>query len=349
MSSSTLRLRKIINDPACLDMSREWIALDEQPQPPILVYGETLANAILRSEGFATYNIYAYWKVVIQAPPPEFPALETFFEVAPLFLHGESHRNARKALVPPYRRLESGLDQWLPAFAEKFFESQPKDLPVKPNQLAANYIEGVFREMLAKDVGCPTDDLPLLPSELFYFLPRMKHMQEYDSQLGVLVDAMKRHLSKSGKDPEEAWALASVAVAGQQPLTSALVYGLMNTPPTGDRWDSETLMRLSAPVSLLGREAREDAVIGDLEITSGQPLHICPFLVHQRADNHSGNSTARKSIAFGDGPHTCAGRRISLKITDAFFHNWAFANNALLDTSGIRLIRDFVLLPLEKK
>lgn len=349
MSSSTLRLRKIINDPSCLDMGREWIALDEQPQPPILVYGEALANAILRSEGFATYNIYAYWKVVIQAPPPEFPALETFFEVAPLFLHGEAHRNARKALVQPYRRLEVDLDKWLPDFAEGFFESLGQGQIIRPNQLAASYIEGVFREMLARDVGCATADLPPLPSELFYFLPRVKHMQEYDAQLNTLVGAMKKHLVASGKDADDAWALASVTVAGQQPLTSALVYGLINPPPSGNKWDSETLMRQSAPVSLLGREAREDATIGDLKISRGQPLHICPFLVHQHADARPRDSAPTKSYAFSDGPHTCAGRRISLKITDAFFNHWASADKVQLDKAGIRLVRDFVLLPLEKK
>ncbi len=350
MSSATLLLRNILNDPSRLDMGQEWIALDNGPTPTILVYGETLANAILRSEEFATYNIYAYWKILLQAPPSEFTSLETFFDVAPLFLHGEAHRQARKALVQPYRRIESGLDAWLDAFAEDFFASLPQDQAIKPTWLASAYIEKAFREMLARDVGCTAMELPQLPGELFYFLPRRSHMRDYDARLNMLVSVMGKNLAAMGKHPEDAWALASIAVAGQQPLASALVYGLMNPPASAEAWNGESLMRVSAPVSLLGREALNDSTIGNLKISRGQHLHICPFLVHLHADRQPGSNAPGKSIAFGDGPHTCAGRRISLKITEAFLNHWARAGKRLqMDVNGIRLVRDFVLLPLEKK
>ncbi len=349
MSSATLRLRKILNDPSCLDLNREWVALDDTEQPPIFVYSEPLANVILKSESFSMYNIYAYWKVLHKASPIEFPALENLFEVAPLFLHGEAHRAARKKLVPPYRRIEGALDQWLSSFTEKFFQPFNSEQPVKPTTLAASYIEGVFRELLAREVGCPVQDLPPLPLELFYFLPHRNHMLDYDSKLKTLVDAMKINLAASGKDPEDAWALASIAVAGQQPLTSALIYGLINAPANGSRWDSETLMRSSAPVSLLGRVALEDVMFGELKITKGQTLSICPSLVHMREDYHAAEDAAPRSLAFGNGAHTCSGRRISLTITDTFFNKWENMKEVQLDTTDIRLVRDYILMPQEKK
>lgn len=348
MSSAALRLRTIINNPSTLDMTKEWVALDDRSPPTLFVYGESLSNAVLRSEAIATYDLFVYWKAVTQVNPPGYPAIETYFHETPFFLHGEAHRSARKALAQPYRSVEAGLDQWLPVFAENFFKSFQQGQSIKPNHLALSFIEDVFREMLAREAGRQANDFPPLPRTLFNFLPRLKFMQEYDAQLTALVDVLKKSLSHAERDPNEAWALASIVVMGQQPLLSALVYGLMNKPPVGDRWDGEALMRQTAPVSVLGREAREEVTIRGLKLAKGQPLHICPFLTHMHADVHAKDDAAKKSIAFGAGPHVCSGRKISLKITDAFFSQWARADHIHLDTSGVSLVRDFVLTPQEK-
>lgn len=340
-SASILQLFKLINNPSSLDMGREWVALDDQQPPTILVYGEHLANKILRSEAYTAFNLFLYWQTVTRTPPFELSALHAFFEITPFFLEGEAHRRARRHLVPVYRRVEADFSHWLPAFTGKFLDSLGRSHAIKPTVLAADYIQSVTREMLARDVGCPSTDFPTLPSELFQFLPRKTHLQEYDSRLSTLVDFIRSRLVVSGRDGDEAWALASIVAAGQQPLTYALIYGLVNTP-VGDRWDSDTLMRLSAPLSFLGRESHVDTTIGELNISKGQHLTICPFLIHQSADSKTSASTSKKSYSFGDGIHTCAGRRISLKIVETFFSVLAHRDNFQLDMNGIKPARNLV-------
>lgn len=348
MSSSALRLRTIMNDPSCLDMSREWIELDKHSPPTLLVYGESLANAILKAEGIATYNLVAYWNIVTQAEPPGYPAIESHFGGSPFLLHGAAHRSARKALTHPYRQVEAALDEWLPAFSEAYFDSFPAGQPVSPIQLAYGFIDGAFRGMLAREAGCEASEVPELPSGLFSFLPRKKSVQNFDRQLDGINNFIRQRRAGRGKPAQDDFILSSIVVMGQQPLLGAMVYGLMTPPPDGAAWDSEELMRQSAPVSVLGREAREEMTVQGLKLAKGQPLHICPFLAHMHADAHGAEGAARKSIAFGTGPHVCSGRKISLKITDAFFSQWNNMDHFDLDTSGIRLVRDLLLVPQEK-
>lgn len=348
MSSSALRLRTIMNNPSTLDMSREWVALDKHTPPTLLIYGESLANAILRTESIATYDLVAYWKMVIKISPPGLPAIESHFQASPFLLSGETHRNARKGLTQPYRRVEAALDQWLPAYTETFFGAFQRGQSVRPKQLALDFIDGVFRKMLARELGCQAEEIPPLPSGLFNFLPRLESVQEFDRRLGRIADVIEKLSGGSGKHRDEAWALSSIVVMGQQPLLGAIVYGLINKPPIGGRWDSEALMRQSSPVSVFGRKVSEDVTVKGLSLVKGQLVHVCPSLAHLHGDFHSGENVPGQSLAFGAGPHVCSGRKISLKITDTFFKQWAFTDHIKLDTSGLSLIRDMVLTPQEK-
>lgn len=348
MSSSALRLRTIMNNPSTLDMSREWMALDKHTPPTLLIYGESLANAILRTESIATYDLVAYWKIVTQISPPGIPAVESHFQASPFLLRGEAHRHARKELTQPYRRVEAALDQWLPAYTETFFGAFQRGQSIRPKLLALDFIDGVFRQMLAREIGCEAEEIPPLPSGLFNLLPRLSSVQEFDRRLEAVAEIIEKFSGDSGKHRDEAWTLASIVVMGQQPLLGAIVYGLINEPPFGGRWDSETLMRQSSPVSVFGREVSEDVTVNGLSLVKGQLVHVCPSLAHLHADFHSRDNVSRKSIAFGAGPHICSGRKISLKITDAFFNQWACTDHIKIDTSGVSLVRDMVLTPQEK-
>ena len=348
MSSSALRLRTIMNDPSSLNMSKEWIALDNHTPPTLLIYGESLTNAVLRSANIATYNLVAYWKTVTKAPPPGFPAIESHFDESPFLLQGTPHRTARKTLTPPYRSVEIELTHWLPTFTESFFTSYQTDQATRPIPLALSYIDGVFKEILAREAACSIQEIPLLPSGLFSFLPRLASVLEFDRRLEAVVQTLEAHLTKAGKSAHEAMALSTIVVMGQQPLLGAFVYGLLNPPPNGGTWEGESLMRQSSPVSVLGREVHTECNINGLQLAQGQPLHICPFLSHMHSDAHAKHNASSKSLAFGAGPHVCSGRKITLEITNAFFKQWVRTKHIQLDTSGIKLTRDLLLVPQEK-
>jgi hypothetical protein len=372
MLSASLRLRSLVNDPSVLDPSAEFVALDNQQPATLFVYGEKLAGAILKSDTIRTYDLIGHWKMVVrgrevQNPKlSELPTLEKLFAETPFFLHGGEHRPVRKSLLAPYRRIEQQMDQWLPKFAREFFSGLDSKALYHPMETVASFIPSVFRQILVEELGGKPSDYPTfsVPSQsLFLFFPRSDGIKTYEANLTRLAEVVAGRLKTVQEDrSEDLWAILSVMVMGQEPLFGGLTYALVKQPQHGGDWDAVTLMRESAPVSLLGRKVLVDQELCGVQLYKDQPIHIAPFLVNERIDrakqskaseaspsacpvDHADSVRVPNSIEFGLGVHLCSGRNIALAITQAFLDGLRSVEGLRFDTKGIKLYRDFNLVP----
>jgi cytochrome P450 len=350
MPSSNLRLRAILNNPATLDLSKDWIPLNSANPPTLLVYGSELAKLVLKADTIGSYNLVTYWKLVSKLEAEKLPAVETFFEKSPLFLYGDIHANARKQLAPIYKKVEAELDSWLPSFCNEFFNNLWSDQGREPVQAVNNFLELLAKQMIARYVGDKALDLPKIPSKIFQMLLRPHELREYDQQLEALIQATGQMLIENGQEPEGAWGLVSISVMGREPLTGTLLFAMLRLPKDGERWNPEALLHESAPVDILGREVLTDCTIADLQLKKGQLIDICPYLIHLKNEskggqNSSHNSREQTSFSFGFGGHICPGRKITLKIVREFLRALNQQPAELFDTSKAKLVRDFILSP----
>lgn len=345
MSSITLRLREIINRPDSVDRSQDRMELDGATAPSLLVYDAELATGILKSDVLVPYNLIALWKQVARLSSSEIGALEAYFLKTPLFLSGEEHKLARKSLVDPYRRIERSLEGWLQDFTQDFFDRHsPEDFDDAAAFVMA-YLNGVFQQMLATDLGCSADELPLISTGVLRLIPRPEALRSLNRQLDELVASIKSILQAAGRDPEEAWPLVSVVVMGREPLLGVLLSGLANPSADGEAWDAETLIHQVAPISVLSRQVLEDVALEGLQLKKGQSVTVCPFLAHERAESGVPENRPARRLEFGFGRHLCSGRALSIKIADSFFRNLTPALRRRIDTTNMKLVRDFFLMP----
>lgn len=345
MSSITLRLREIINRPDSVDRSQHRMELDGATAPSLLVYDASLATDVLKSDMLVPFDLVALWKQVTRLSSSEIGAIETYFRKTPLFLSGEEHKAARKSLVEPYRRIERSLESWLHGFTQDFFDRHAfEDIDDAPAFVMA-YLNGVFQQMLATDLGCPTGELPPVSTGVLRLIPRPEALRSFSRQLDELVASIKSILQAAGRNPEEAWALASVVVMGREPLLAAILFGLANPSPDAEFWDAETLIHSAAPISVLSRQVTKDGALDGLDLKKGQSVTVCPFLAHEKADSGVRESRPVRRLEFGFGRHLCSGRALSLKIADSFFRNLPANTRRRIDVANMKLVRDFFLMP----
>lgn len=333
-----------MNRPERIDFTHSVAMLDEEAPPAVLVLNETLAREVLKSDAIAPYDLLAYWKAAARRPSAPLPALEGFFRRTPVLLHGAPQRDARKALMPCYRRVERALPEWLSSFSRDYFEAQSRSRPVHALELAGGYLEAVNRQIMAIDVGSAADALPPLPSGLFSLFPRSGDLQDYDAKLGALAHFLADRLAAVGRDRQEAWALVSVAVMGQEALFAALVYGMVHSasePP----WTAEALIHASAPVSMLvGRQVLRDVRLNGVPFQQGQMIYICPFLTHRAAEIEKDIQETPPTLSFGSGLHVCAGRKIALIIAQSFLDARLEHDDLIVDCTNLMFSRDINLV-----
>ncbi len=347
MSSITLRLRGIMNKPGNLDLSQNMVDLGNDEAPSLLIYNAALSYAVLKSNALVPFNPIRLWKQVTRIPASELGAIDTYFRKTPLFLSGEEHRTARKTLIDPYKRIERSLNNWLATFTRQFFERYFRDKTSSATAIVQTYLNCVFTEILAKELACPTFTLPVMPTGILKLIPREEGLRSFDQQLENLVNSIKSSLLAAGRNQEEAWPIASVVVMGREPLLSAFLFGLINPPSSNEPWRGENLLRQASPISALSREVVSDVQIDELKLTKGQSVRICPFIAHDQAEKNDHSAERRRWLEFGSGSHLCPGRAISLKITDSFFQEFPEKKRHLIDTSGLKFSRDFLLTTKE--
>lgn len=340
MSSLILKLREVINNPHQLDPTKEWLALSDDANPLMLVYGKALCFAIIKSTEMAPSNLLSYWQTITKAPMNSFTAMEAYFKLTPFSLHGQEHFVSRRALGPCYKRIEKELPNWISEFSENFLLAYKNNETISTTGLVADYINQFNKKILAHDLGIDSNDLPAMPGEMAHMITTYKLVEAYDKRLQNLVNFIEKTLNNNGLDMSEAWHLVSIAVMGTEGLAGALLYGLANTPKKADIWHAEDLVNLSYPVTLLAREPVCDLNINGLSLKKGQRLYVSPALASILTD---ANVDKTPDIPFGMGVHICPGKRMSLTVINAFFKAWSRAEALHPRLSKVKFSRDFIL------
>jgi hypothetical protein len=340
-----VRLKELINNPASLDPEKEWLRIGEDKTSPILIYGKNLSASLIKTDSAKPNHFIDYFKAINKFNDRDIiPSIEEHFRKAPTLLHGEDHFDARRFSAKIYRKIEVDLSQWIDEFT-KIYLSNFESSEVLTIEHINSFVVATMKRMIANEIDVEDKDLPDFPGEILLMFPRVDYLKQYDRKLKVLVDFIENKLIELGRDPNESWVIASLAVMGFEPITGALFYGLLKNP-TQALWDVEVLMKASAPVSFIGRKILKDFSVDDLNLYKDQEIYICPHLVHLQEPEIK-DIKESPSLAFGMGPHICPGKKISLITIKAFFDAWYRRAEFMPAPTNISMARDFILRPIK--
>jgi hypothetical protein len=340
------RLKEIINQPSLINLNEDYIALNHQDPPALLVYGERLSKNILKSKFILPTNIIDYFKLITHQPEARFHFIEDHFKYSPLMLSGEDHRESRKKLSKLYTSIENNCQHWLSHFTQDFFaQLNPADQNFDPVFFIQKYIASVFNQMILLELELKDAVVPTYLGEILHMFRSIDELNEYEKKLEVLVRFIEDALIKQKKDPKDAWMLVTIAVMGTEPLLGAFFYGFMHEHPHNKAWDAFSLFRASSPVSTLSRFLAKDATIDGLHFKKDQLIYLSPDLIHYKMKAFDASIPASKSYSFSDGPHTCPGLRIAMIIADAFMLAWHERKPIHLNLEKYQFQRDFILRP----
>jgi hypothetical protein len=325
-----------------LEMDQEWIALDHSPSPAILVYGENLSLALLKSGKVAPTDFIKYYKKLLNLPDQSIPTIINIFKVSPVILNGNEHIEAKKAFSKKYKNMEESIKKWLPQYTISFFSNTSTDTEINPIEFVTNYVSGFFRNILAMDLNIDPSQIPTLPPKIFFLTQPLARLTDVESRLFDLRDFLEKTLISQKREPSEAWILLAIIVAGFQALEGTLLYGIIKNPSDEKIWNSKSLLRESAAVNFIGRRVLEDFKIHNLSLVKNQELYVCPTLVHQYQDAKKIDSN-NNSFSFGKGPHSCIGQVISEAVVSSFFAEWPLFLERLPSFLSIKYTRDFNL------
>lgn len=340
--SYLLRLRQFINHPETLDMSQEWVMLDKSAHPAILVYGKDLSIALLKPDKVAPTNFIEYYKKLLQLSNQNLPTIDAIFVCSPVLLYGDEHAQSRKTFSKKYKLIEENLQNWLPSFTSEFFSLVPGDEEINPIQLVANYIAGIFRTILATDLGVSVSEIPSLPPKLFFLTHPLAKVIDVEDRLRALKEYLEKTMLHQGRDLSEVWILLAIIVAGFEALEGTLMYGLTKEPASRGTWEAKSLLREAAAVNFIGRRALENFSIGNLTISKNQEIYVCPTLVHRYMDAKN-LANINNSFSFGKGAHTCIGQVISTAVINSFFAEWSLFVERHPKIAAVKYTRDFNL------
>ena len=344
--SNLLRLRQILSSPSRLDMKRQWVSLGEGDGKAILIYGDELSNLALNSESIIPPNLVEYYYGILNLSQGSLPNIENLFSHAPLFLSGETHKEFRMIFAKKYKEIERDLAHWLPELTNEILMNAAIGPYSQPIKIVSHYLQKIFREIAARDLGIQESEIPSFPEKFFTLYPGKNKLIRIENGLSQLRHFFETRLKELNRNPIEAQILMSIYVVGGEPLESALLYGLLKPPPNHLHWDAKELFRAAAAVNFFGRNAKKDLVLGDLALKKNQEIFICPSLIHIYIDQEKRNSDS--SFSFGKGPHNCLGKNIATEIATCFFstlynHHIELGSNA----DSVKFVRDNINLQVQ--
>lgn len=330
-----LKLVSLLNQQAPPPDANPFSRLNAGAPASWLVRDAAIGHAILKSPYVKPYDLLRYFKRVARIEDGALGAIEGYFGHGPLLLHGEKHHEVRKTVVQQYQTIEIDLLGWLDAYTQDFLQSHCGS-PVTTTRLAGDYVDGLYRTLLARQLGCEPQALPPLPGLLFDLLPRKTTLQRANAELQALADACQ--IGKNSSTPavkSDPWALVTLVVMGKDALQTSLLFALHHRNIT----DAETLFRLSTPVSVIAREVTHPTTFGGESFSAGDILYLCPSLMEAHPTHGK--------LEFGAGQHICAGRKIAMIVAKAFLQGLQATEGLIIRTNDLQWTRNLLLTPKE--
>lgn len=339
-----IKLRELLNDSSLLDLKNDFYPLNQNKNPPLLIYGKNLGEAILKSKDFIPSNLLEYFKAINNIPNSSFPSIEHYFKEAPLFKTDPINQaEAREALSLLYKNIEDKLIDWLPDFTEEFFNQVKKVQINNPIFIAEQFTSQVFKKMILVELQSKDDESIEFPGGILNTYKSKKSLEDYDSKLKVLFNFVEQKLIKLNRPVNDAWKIISIAVMGSEPLSNSLAFSMVLNSDHEKKWNAETLFKELSPISFTTRLCSQTTTINDLTIQIGQEVYVSLSLINQFKLPQDSDTQKNNSFAFGLGKHMCPGRRISIIIAQIFLDTWENFKEIKINSSSFNASRDLVL------
>ena len=250
--------------------------------------------------------------------------VRAFFERSPIFLEGDSHRDARKRFSRLARVAKSTLEPELDVLADAHFEAvchagRGAGLGTVG---AIHFVDRtLFRlfELLLPGSEKHYPGLAAHPQSLF-------ELVHHPRRLGDTLDAIAAFLHEyheASEARERAWVLMSFVLMGRDPLVGGMAdfLHLWRAQPETERTEwlaglqARDVFRYTRPVNLISRVATGRLNEAELDVHPGE---LVVFMLMARDRAGSSCPVARDDLAFGHGPHFCVGMPLSLEIAQAW-------------------------------
>lgn len=249
---------------------------------------------------------------------------EEFFVHSPIFLDGESHREARRHFARMVRRAQDCLRPQLDDLAEAHFEAMSR-IATRTGLATAGVIAfvdrllvRVFEDLLpGSEVHYPL--LAVHPQSLFEFVCHPRRLRGTLEGMTAFMNAC----CGDADDRSEARALMGFVLMGRDPLIGALAdfLHLWHAQPVAQRsgWLAEMLprdvFRRTRPVNLMSRVATGPLEETGLDVRAGELVVLMLMARDREAQVCPGT---RDDLAFGHGSHLCVGMPLSVEIAEAW-------------------------------
>ena len=294
------------------------------------VQSHQACSAILSDDAFEPSDIASAVAAVGRKFDIDVGAVEAFLHQTPLLSRGDDHKARRNQFMQHHNLMRHEQAQSIQQAAEHHFEHvESAESGGLSSRLVTPFIDAVLRRILDSEVpngGRAYDQLAELPASVLEYV-------HHPRALGVIAAQVRQCLTeidRAGSEAVEARPVAlpqvllAYALMGRDPLIgglSAFLHDLVltsRTPAERMRWLAEmtarALFRQASPVNFIGRTATREIELEQTCMRPGDRLLL--FLPHANAGQVRRSNTA--GLAFGHGPHVCAGAALSLAIADAY-------------------------------
>jgi hypothetical protein len=315
------------------DFIEPYAPLEAGPHPSLYIHEKSLALDMMKHPDIKPVDFMEFWQLFLDASENDFPDIDMYFDKTPVVLHGERQFETRRSLLPLYRRMEVALTSWIDDLTIHFLNGFEGNETISTLDFVDEYLDQVFKKMMADELGIEPDELPPLPGKFFRLIIRFDELLDYQTKLHLLRECIETQLStKDEKERDELWGLLSIVVMGQDTLSGALLYFISRHHEIDS---AEALFDQSRPVSILWRQIAENIRVQNLDLKKGQRVYISTGLFDE-------NKT-EAPIPFGVGVHLCPGKKISLILAEAFMRAWKNFPQLHGRMSEIKFLRDTVL------
>lgn len=293
---------------------------------------------ILKDKSFIQPRIADAIAEIGKSAGPSLNSIESFLRSNPIGMNGPPHNNARQTAIKEYGETQRNLATELPDLGRKAFAAfLERKSPKILTDLAEPYVDSVLESIFSKKSNAAAFSRESWRGNASCIFEYLHSATQLKMKAQQALDLASEFHSKIGNTVDEGAQsdalLLTYLFQGRDPLIGAIaayMHALLAMDETKRNSDIETttardLFWRTSPVNYIGRIATKAGSVGDISIQPGDEI----VLILGWA-NHDRNATARDSLAFGAGPHICAGQALALAIADAWLnslrHHYASIN-----------------------
>lgn len=279
---------------------------------------------ILRDTHFIQPKLADVISEVFGALGSQAKVIEDFLRNNPIAMDGAAHCDARQLFLAEYRSAQPDLSGALPSIAKRAFsEFIDQDKSSILTGLVEPYVDAAVETILDSynsSLQVSRNSWRGNSSCIFEYFHPIRKLKQRDLQASALADQLESEFDSKDEGAEAIPILLTYVLQGRDPLIGALC-GYMHSCLAMDEdernsniaaIDARELFWRTSPVNYTGRIATRSGTVGNTHVESGDHA----VLVLSWANHDAGS--AKSSLAFGAGPHICAGQGLALAIADAW-------------------------------